>query len=233
MDGGGAPAEEIAWEGKMPEYDEEELRATLKVVYYGPARSGKTTNLLCLHERLPEDRRGDLITLDTFEDRTLFFDLLPFFMVTPSGLRLKVKVYTVPGQVRYDATRKAALSRADGIAFVADSQLREQRTNAESLKSLEENCRALGTELSQLPLVVQFNKRDLADIVPEDEVRKIWAPADVPVLFASALYGRGVVETFVELMRRTYRFCDVELHLAEKHGLDEDTFMRQFGVTDD
>ena len=217
----------------MPEYDEEELRATLKVVYYGPAQSGKTTNLLCLHERLPKDRRGDLITLDTFEDRTLFFDLLPFFMVTPSGLRLKVKVYTVPGQVRYDATRKAALSRTDGLAFVADSQLREQRNNAESLKNLEDNCRALGAELSRLPLVVQFNKRDLGDIVPEDEVRQVWASADVPVFFASALYGRGVVETFVELMRRTYRFCDLQLHLAKKHGLDEDMFIKEFGFTDD
>ena len=217
----------------MPEFNEEEQRATLKVVYYGPALSGKTTNLMCLHERVGASRRGDLVTLDTYEDRTLFFDLLPFMMQAPSGLKVKVKVHTVPGEVRYDATRKAVLSRADGIVFVADSVIREQRNNAESLANLEENCRSLGTPLSSLPLVVQFNKRDLLDVVPEDQVREVWASQGIPVFFAAALYGRGVVETFVELMRLTYRACDRQLGLQEQHGLSEEVFIESLGLSNE
>ncbi|HUW57672.1 MAG TPA: GTPase domain-containing protein [Planctomycetota bacterium] len=217
----------------MREFDEEELRASLKVVYYGPALSGKTTNLMYLHERLPADRRGDLLTLDTYEDRTLFFDLLPFYMRTPSGLRLKVKVYTVPGQVRYDATRKAGLPRADGIVFVADSILGQQRNNAESFANLENNCRSVGIDLSKVPLVVQFNKRDLADVVPEEDARHVWASAGVPVVFASALYGKGVVKTFHEIMRRTYRSCEPTLRLMERHGLSEEMFMDGLGLSDE
>src|SRR5664279_4731961 len=107
----------------MIEFDELEQRMVLKLVYYGPALSGKTTNLLQLHDLLVREGRGDLMMLDTADDRTIFFDLLPFFLKTPSSLKIKIKVYTVPGQVRHDATRKAVLQRADGIAFIADSQL--------------------------------------------------------------------------------------------------------------
>ncbi len=105
----------------MIEFDELEKRMVLKLVYYGPALSGKTTNLLCLHDLLVREGRGDLMVLDTVDDRTIFFDLLPFFLVAPSGLKIKLKVYTVPGQVKHDATRKAVLQRADGVAFIADT----------------------------------------------------------------------------------------------------------------
>jgi GTPase SAR1 family protein len=104
----------------MIEFDELDQRMVLKLVYYGPALSGKTTNLLQLHDLLARDGKGDLMMLDTADDRTIFFDLLPFFLKTPTGLKIKIKVYTVPGQVRHDATRKAVLQRADGIAFIAD-----------------------------------------------------------------------------------------------------------------
>src|ERR1700694_3599746 len=105
----------------MIEFDEQQKRMVLKLVYYGPALSGKTTNLLTLHDQLTLDGRGELMMLDTTEDRTIYFDLLPFFYVSPSGMKIKLKVYTVPGQVRHDATRKAVLQRADGVVFVADS----------------------------------------------------------------------------------------------------------------
>jgi len=154
-------------------------------------------------------------------------------MVAPSGLRLKVKVYTVPGQVRYDATRKAVLSRADGVVFVADSSLTQQRNNAESFANLEENCRLLGMSVKEMPLVVQFNKRDLPEIVSEKEVRERWEPVGVPIRLSTALTGEGVVETLLDLMRLTYRACDRHLHLAQEHGLTEEMFIGQLGFTDE
>jgi len=207
-------------------------RATLKVVYYGPALSGKTTNILRLHDRLPPDQRGDMVTLDTFQDRTLFFDLLPFFLTAPSGLRIKVKVYTVPGQVRYDATRKAVLSRADAVIFVADLCVSQQHNNAQSFSNLEENCRSLGMDLATLPLVVQFNKRDLPDIVSEGEICERWNRVGVPIFFASALNDVGVVETFEKVMRLCYAVCDAKLRLGEDHGLSEEKFLEELGITD-
>ena len=216
----------------MVEFNFGARRATLKVVYYGPALSGKTTNILRLHDRLSPQHRGDLVTLDTYQDRTLFFDLLPFFLVTPSGFRIKVKVYTVPGQVRYDATRKAVLSRADGVIFVADLCVSQQHNNAESFANLEHNCKALGMDLSTLPLVVQFNKHDLPDIVSEDEISERWNKVGVPIFFASALNDIGVVETFEKVMRLTYEACDARLRLGEDHSLSEETFLEELGITD-
>ena len=121
----------------MIEYDELDRRMVLKLVYYGPALSGKTTNLLKLHDLLSSEGRGDLMVLDTKDDRTIFFDLLPFFLVAPSGLKIKLKVYTVPGQVKHDATRKAVLQRCDGVAFIADSQTVEESNNSSSFGNLE------------------------------------------------------------------------------------------------
>jgi len=149
----------------MIEFDELEQRMVLKLVYYGPAMSGKTTYLLQLHDLLVREGRGDLMMLDTTDDRTIFFDLLPFFLLAPSGLKIKLKVYTVPGQVRHDATRKAVLQRADGIAFIADSQLTEATNNFESFDNLEKNLAFVGLNIDKVPLVIQFNKRDLDDVV--------------------------------------------------------------------
>ena len=155
----------------MIEFDEQQKRMVLKLVYYGPALSGKTTNLLTLHDLLSPEGRGELMMLDTTEDRTIYFDLLPFFYVAPSGMKIKLKVYTVPGQMRHDATRKAVLQRADGVVFVADSQPSQMTVNFESFDNLEKNLAMVGLSIERVPLVVQFNKRDLADSVPEDEVR--------------------------------------------------------------
>jgi signal recognition particle receptor subunit beta len=208
------------------EFDELENRMVIKLVYYGPALSGKTTNLLCLHDQLSREGRGELMVLDTKDDRTIYFDLLPFFLVAPSGLKIKLKVYTVPGQVKHDATRKAVLQRADGVAFIGDSQRAEAANNAESFENLEKNLAMVGLDIDRLPLVIQFNKRDLADIVPEQEINSIWAPTGVPVLMASALEGWGVVETFRTLLELVYDVVDQRYGLSASHGLDREVFVR-------
>lgn len=208
----------------MIEYDEDGKKMVFKLVYYGPAMSGKTTNLLKLHDLLTEDGRGDLMVLDTTDDRTIFFDLLPFFLVAPSGMKIKIKVYTVPGQVRHDATRKAVLQRADGVVFIADSQLTESENNSESFDNLEKNLGFVGIDIEKIPLVVQFNKRDLKNIVSEEDISRTWGTTGIPVILASALTGAGVVETFSEILKSMYRTIDAKFALQEKHGLDLETF---------
>jgi GTPase SAR1 family protein len=209
----------------MIEFDELDQRMVLKLVYYGPALSGKTTNLLQLHDLLAREGRGDLMMLDTADDRTIFFDLLPFFLKAPSGLKIKIKVYTVPGQVRHDATRKAVLQRADGIAFIADSQLTEASNNFESFDNLEKNLAFVGLNIDKTPLVIQFNKRDLDNIISEAEIRRIWGPTGIPVQMASALKGLGVLETFAMLAGLTYDLIDRRYGLKNEHGLERDVFV--------
>ena len=209
----------------MIEYSEAENRVVLKLVYYGPAQSGKTTNLLRMHDLLPQYGRGDLMVLDTVDDRTIFFDLIPFFMTAPSGLKIKVKVYTVPGQVKHDATRKAVLQRCDGVVFVADSQRAEQANNFAAFENLEKNLECVGLDICRLPLVVQFNKRDMQDVVPKEEIDQQWAPTGVPVFMASALNGLGVVDTFTGIAGLLFDHLDARLSLAAQHGLLRDSFI--------
>jgi signal recognition particle receptor subunit beta len=211
----------------MIEFDEQQKKMVLKLVYYGPARSGKTTNLLTLHDQLTLDGRGELMMLDTTEDRTIYFDLLPFFYVAPSGMKIKLKVYTVPGQVRHDATRKAVLQRADGVVFVADSQASQMAVNFESFDNLEKNLAMVGLSIERLPLVVQFNKRDLTDIVTEDEVRLAWAPTGLPVLMSSAREGWGVLETFREVLEMTFDAVNTRHGLTARLGVERETFLSE------
>lgn len=215
----------------MIEFDELEKRIVLKLVYYGPALSGKTTNLLRLHDLLNREGRGELMVLDTKDDRTIYFDLLPFFLVAPSGLKIKLKVYTVPGQVKHDATRKAVLQRADGVAFIGDSQRLEATNNAESFENLEKNLAMVGLDIETLPLVVQFNKRDLTDIISDEEITTRWGPTGVPVLLSSALEGWGVVETFRTLVGLVYGAIDRRYGLAAVHGLSQQEFVRRLTTT--
>lgn len=209
----------------MIEFDELEKRMILKLVYYGPALSGKTTNLLKLHDLLAQEDRGDLMVLDTKDDRTIYFDLLPFFITAPSGLKIKLKVYTVPGQVKHDATRKAVLQRADGVAFIADSQPRESTNNSESFANLEKNFSFVGLNIEKIPLVVQFNKRDMPEIISEENIRKVWEPTGIPCFMASALEGWGVVETFARLLGLVYESIDKKYGLAAEHGMAKDEFI--------
>lgn len=209
----------------MAELDETGRKLTIKLVYYGPAMSGKTTNLMRLHDILAPDLKGEIMTLETQNDRTLFFDLLPLGFRTPSGWLVKFKLYTVPGQVVHDATRKAVLSRADGVVFVADSQRSQGINNSESFQNLEDNARRVGLDFGTLPIVVQFNKRDLPDVLSEEEIRGRWSAAPWPLVMASALTGTGVRETLVKLLEAVYPALDRNFSLSEKHGTDAKAFI--------
>lgn len=209
----------------MAELDEDARRLTIKLVYYGPAMSGKTTNLMSLHDRLQPALKGEMMALETHNDRTLFFDLLPLGFTTPSGLLVKFKLFTVPGQVQHDSTRKAVLSRADGVVFVADSQQSQSINNAEAFENLAANAARVGLDFESLPLVVQFNKRDLPHIITEEEVKARWGKAPWPLHFGCALKGEGVVETFITLLKEVYRGLDRRFSLLSQHGLNTAAFV--------
>ncbi|MDF2447311.1 MAG: hypothetical protein K0S46_2547 [Moraxellaceae bacterium] len=212
----------------MADFRAHERKLTLKVVFYGPARSGKTTNLMQLHSLLRPQRRGELMVLETRDDRTLFFDVLPIGLRSASGLDLRLKIYTVPGQVQHDSTRKAVLSRADGVIFIADSDPAQQENNATSFENLADNLQKLGMEIERLPLVVQFNKRDCVDAVAEDELQERWRDTPwSPLVMATALQGRGVVETFRRLLEQLYAPLDSECGLTANYGITATTFVRQ------
>ena len=209
----------------MAEVSEKEKKIVVKVVYYGPALSGKTTNLMQLHDILNPAGCGELMTFETKGDRTLFFDLLPLVVESESGFRIKIKLFTVPGQVAHDATRKAVLSRADAVVFVADSQVSQAMSNFESFDNLEKNAGRVGLDFDNLPLVIQFNKRDLKDIITEQEVLDRWRPTGLPITFSSALYGQGVKETFEIALKQTYLRLDSVYRLEEKYSVREQTFL--------
>lgn len=211
----------------MAVYEEENNRLSIKLVYYGPAQSGKTTNLMRLHDILRTDLKGEIMMMETANDRTLFFDLLPQGFKAPSGMLIKFKLYTVPGQVVHDSTRKAVLSRADGVVFVADSQRTQSINNGESFANLEDNAARVGIDFDNLPLVVQFNKRDLNNIFSEEEVMQRWRAAPWPVVFSSALDGRGVIETFNALLGQVYDSLNKEFRFEQNHGLSRQDFVGQ------
>ena len=195
----------------------------LKLVYYGPALSGKTTNLQKLHE-LMEGGAGKMVTLDTADDRTLYFDFLPVEFGTQNGFSVKVKLFTVPGQVMHKSTRKVVLAGADGVVFVSDSQRSSASANAYSWRDMEANLKSNGIDFDAMPKVIQFNKRDLPDIKPLDEIKAAWG--EIPTFPAVATRGEGVIETFRELVRQTYRALDAKHQFHAKFGVSEDDFLK-------
>ena len=214
----------------MAEYDADTNRLTIKLVYYGPAMSGKTTNLMQLHDLLQPELKGEIMTLETKGDRTLFFDLLPLGFRASSGMLVKFKLFTVPGQVAHDGTRKAVLSRADGVVFVADSQRNQILNNAESFENLAENSARVGLDFEELPLVVQFNKRDLPNVLSEVEILERWQGASWPLVFSSAVNRQGVNETFHKLLELVYKKINSQFKLKERHGLECSGFIKSMGV---
>ncbi|MCH7489392.1 MAG: gliding-motility protein MglA [Gemmatimonadetes bacterium] len=170
---------------------------TCKIVYYGPGRSGKTTNLQYVYDRVPGNRRGRMVSLATATDRTLFFDFLPLELGKISGFTTRFQLYTVPGQVYYDATRRLVLHGADGVVFVADSQARQLDENIESLQNLQMNLLEQGVDIRTLPLVIQYNKQGLPPelVLPVDELDDVLNFRSVPSFPADALNGKGVFET--------------------------------------
>lgn len=166
-----------------------------KVVYYGPGLSGKTTNLQVIHQKMPQDKRTDMVSLETEGDRTLFFDFLPLNLGDIKGFKTKFQLYTVPGQVYYNSTRKIVLRGVDGIVFVADSQRSREAENVESLQNLRQNLEDYGVNLDEIPLVLQYNKRDMENVFTLDEMNKLLNPKGIPFFPATAHNGKGVVTT--------------------------------------
>ncbi|HVH40142.1 MAG TPA: GTPase domain-containing protein [Gemmatimonadaceae bacterium] len=170
---------------------------TCKIVYYGPGRSGKTTNLHYIYGQVPGDRKGQMVSLATQTDRTLFFDFLPIDLGTISGFTTRFQLYTVPGQVYYQTTRKLVLQGADGVVFVADSQARQLGENIESMQDLHLNLAEQGVDVRTMPLVIQYNKQDLPPelTTPVTELDDSLNFRGVPSFAADALHGPGVFET--------------------------------------
>ncbi len=182
------------------------MQMAAKIVYYGPGLGGKTTNLSFIYAKTAPGSRGEMVSLETETDRTLFFDLLPIEVGKVAGFRTRLQLYTVPGQVFYNTTRKLVLKGVDGIVFVADSQRPMIEANAESFKNLEENLGELGLEVSSMPLVLQYNKRDLRNIVPIDELNGLLNP-DGRWQFheAVAVDGVGVFDTLKSITKQTLK----------------------------
>ena len=179
------------------------MQMAAKVVYYGPGLCGKTTNLHYIYQHTTGDSRGEMVSLETETDRTLFFDLLPIDVGSIAGFNTRIQLYTVPGQVFYNTTRKLVLKGVDGIVYVADSQRAMLQANVESFRNLEENLTEMGLSVETLPLVLQFNKRDLADICSVDEMNAALNRHNWPSFEASAVTGMGVFETLKGISRFT------------------------------
>lgn len=192
---------------------------TVKLVYYGPALSGKTTNLQAIHRLIDHDVAGRLMTLETKDDRTLFFDLLPLCLDAGGGLSVRIKLFTVPGQVIHNATRRLVLQGADGVAFIADSQRSETKANAAAFVNLRQNLAEIGLDPAAVPLVIQFNKRDLASIRTDEEIDALATRGREPVFKAVALRGTGVLETLLGLVETTWKRLEEEHQLEEKFGV--------------
>jgi signal recognition particle receptor subunit beta len=172
-----------------------------KIVYYGPGLCGKTSNIKFIHTRLHPDSRGKLLSLATQTDRTLFFDFLPVELGEVRGFKTRFHLYTVPGQVFYNATRQLVLKGVDGIVFVADSQRDMLEANLESLRNLRENLEEMGRRLEEIPCVIQCNKRDLADVLSLEELDRALNLGRVPLFGASAVQGQGVFQTLTTVSK--------------------------------
>jgi len=181
----------------MPVVNYAAREITCKIVYYGPGRSGKTSNLQYIHRRVPMERRGEMMSLATHGDRTLFFDFLPIDLGTISGFVTRFQLYTVPGQVYYRSTRRLVLQGADGVVFVADSQRRQMDENVESYQDLHEALAEHGLDAREVPLVLQYNKQDLPPdlVAAPGELDHLLNFRNVPSFGADALAGTGVFET--------------------------------------
>jgi signal recognition particle receptor subunit beta len=175
---------------------------TCKIVYYGPGRSGKTTNLHYIYGQVPIDRKGRMVSLATQTDRTLFFDFLPLDLGSVRGFKTRIHLYTVPGQVFYDASRKLILRGVDGIVFVADSQEQRMDANVEALDNLMSNLKEHGYDFNKIPYVLQLNKRDLPNILPVDALSKELRKKNEAVVEAVAFQGTGVFETLKEIAKQ-------------------------------
>ena len=191
------------------------MQMAAKIVYYGPGLCGKTTNLQQIYQKTSSKSRGEMVSLETETDRTLFFDLLPLDVGNIAGFKTRFQLYTVPGQVFYNSTRKLVLRGVDGIVFVADSQIPMIEANLESFHNLRANLAELGLNIDEIPLVFQYNKRDLKNIMPIEDLNRNMNPRALPYFEASALQGEGVFETLKGISKAT-------LIMLRRRALGED-----------
>ncbi len=211
----------------MVQFNRDTREIAIKVVYYGPALSGKTTNLQALFHKIDPKVRGRLMTLDTKDDRTLFFDMMPVFFRTTSGVKVKLKLYTVPGQVMHESTRRIVLQGTDAVAFVADSRRSEAAGTLAYWNNMLKNLEANGLDPKTLPIVIQMNKRDLPDARTDAELadlRQVISPVSVP---AVAIRAEGVIETLHTLLSVCYRHLDRQIGLDKKWHISEGEFLGQ------
>jgi len=211
----------------MPQLDSDARTLDLKLVYYGPALSGKTTNLRALKRLAPAAMAGRLMTFETRDNRTLFMDLLPIVLQTETGFCVRIKVITVPGQVIHASTRKVLLENVDGIVFVADSQLSETQANKEAFADLAANLACVGVDTA-VPMVIQFNKRDLSSVRTEMELEAFRRHRGVPLIRAVSTRGIGVIETFRAILGIVWRRLDADHDLTLRIGHDPDTLLDAF-----
>ncbi len=211
----------------MVAFNHETREIAIKVVYYGPALSGKTTNLQALFQRIDPKVRGRLMTLDTKDDRTLFFDMMPVFFRSASGVKVKLKLYTVPGQVMHESTRRIVLQGTDAVAFVADGRRSEAAATLAYWNNMLANLQANGLDPRALPIVLQLNKRDLPGAREDDELDDLRQEVKPHVVPAVAIRGEGVVETLHALLQLTYRSLDARLGLERNWRIGEEEFLGQ------
>jgi signal recognition particle receptor subunit beta len=204
---------------------------TVKLVYYGPALSGKTSNLRAIHWLGTSNACGELMTLETQNDRTLFFDMLPITVNSGSGLKVRLKLFTVPGQVMHNATRRLVLQGTDGVAFIADSQRCEADANREAFLNLKQNLEENGIDPEGIPIVIQFNKRDMDHIRTDEELDVIAQRSREPIYKAIATRGYGVMQTLRGLIRETWGKLEEENQLEEKFGISPVRFMNEVEST--
>ncbi len=209
----------------MVQINNEARELSIKIVYYGPALSGKTTNLQALYQKISPEVRGRLMTLDTKDDRTLFFDMMPVFFKTEAGVKVKLRLYTVPGQVIHESTRRIVLQGTDAVVFVADGRRSEAAATLAYWNNMLKNMEANGLDYRNLPVVIQLNKRDLPDARDEDELGDLHKVIRPPMVPAVAVRGEGVVETLWALLTLTYRSLDRTLGLADRWKVGEREFM--------
>ncbi|MEA3265738.1 MAG: ADP-ribosylation factor-like protein [Candidatus Fermentibacteria bacterium] len=190
----------------MPHLDLNNKQLVFKIVYFGPGMSGKTTNLLFIHKKIFDKYKGDMIILDTEEERTLFFDFFPVSLGSVQGFALKIHLYTIPGQVYYEASRRIILEGADGVVFVADSKVDRLDDNVDMYKRMIENLTSFGVDLDSFPIVLQYNKRDFDEIIPLGKIEKILElPEDLHVTESVATSGAGVMKTLQLISKEVIR----------------------------
>ncbi|MCD6588121.1 MAG: GTPase domain-containing protein [Candidatus Fermentibacteraceae bacterium] len=190
----------------MPHLDLNNKQLVFKIVYFGPGMSGKTTNLLFIHKKIFDRYKGEMVILDTEEERTLFFDFFPVSLGSIQGFSLKIHLYTIPGQIYYEASRRIILEGADGVVFVADSKVDRLDENIDMYRRMLTNLDSFGVDISTFPIVLQYNKRDFKDLIPLGKIEEILnLPEDVLVTESVATTGSGVMRTLQLISKEVIR----------------------------